>query len=432
VRAAAARLSRCAATLAVLATAGLAAASQATATPFVPDDAGLLGDPGGWRQEQWNFDGRYGVGAPRAWANLIAAHRPGGHGVTVAVLDSGVAYTNRPPFHSSPDLAYTWFVPGYDFVDDDPYPLDQNGHGTHVASTIGEQTDNGVGLTGLAYGVRLMPVRVLDRDLQGDAGVIARGVRFAAAHGAKIINLSLSFDARIGPEQVPQLQAAIDEAHARGSLVVASTGNEAKHVLAYPARAEGALAVSATTEHGCLASYADSGPGLDVVAPGGGNDGAVPGDPRCRAGRNGPAIEQVTLDRAHPDRFGIEGYIGTSMAAPHVSAAAALVVASGVIGADPPPAEIADRLEQTARDLGPPGYDESYGWGLVDAAAATTPGAAQRAPASARREPGPEVASDPCHPSLHPCVPSPSHSPAATSSATGRAQIWSCRRFPAN
>jgi serine protease len=97
-------------------------------------------------------------------------------------------------------------------------------------------------------------------------------------------------------------------------------------------------------------------------------------------GRSGPTIEQVTLTGTSPERFGIVGYMGTSMAAPHVAAAAALVVASGVIGADPPPAAIADRLEQTARDLGAPGYDPSYGWGLVDAGAATTPSAGQGSP----------------------------------------------------
>jgi serine protease len=374
------RLRCAAATLAVLAAAGLAEASQATATPFLPDDSGLLGHADGWRQEQWNFDGRYGVDAPRAWANLIAADRPGGEGVTVAVVDSGVAYSDQPPFRGSPDLAGTQFVPGYDFVDDDPYPLDHNGHGTHVASTIAERTDNGVGLTGLAYGVRIMPVRVLNDQLQGDADVIARGVRFAAEHGAKIINLSLSFDTGAGPKQVPQLQQAIDEAYARGSLVVASAGNQAEDVLAYPARADHALAVGATTEHGCLASYSDTGLGLDLVAPGGGDDRAVPGDPTCQVGRAGPAIDQVTLTGTSPDRFGIVGYMGTSMAAPHVSAAAALVVASGLIGTDPPPAAIADRLEHTARDLGSPGYDPSYGWGLVDAAAATTPSAGQGGP----------------------------------------------------
>jgi serine protease len=346
----------------------------------MPDDAGSAGGAGGWTRQQWNFAGRYGVDAPGAWANLIAAGRPGGAGVTIAVLDSGIAYTNRPPYRRSPDLAGTRFVRGYDFIDNDPFPVDENGHGTHVASTVAEQTDNGIGLTGLAYGASIMPVRVLDRNGDGDANVIAQGIRFASEHGAKVINLSFSFTASVAPEQVPELIQAIDDATSHGSLVVAATGNAAKPFLPYPAKDEHTLAVAATTEHGCVSSYSDVGDGLDLVAPRGGQDGRRAGDPRCRTGRPGRAIEQVTLDDQGPDGFGITGYTGTSMAAPHVSAAAALVVASGVLGADPPPAAIATRLERTARDLGTRGYDRRYGWGLVNAAAATARRAAPRAP----------------------------------------------------
>ena len=107
--------------------------------------------------------------AARAWGNLVAAGAPGGAGVTVAVLDTGVAYPQQASRPASPDLSPSRFVPGYDFVDDDDDPYDENGHGTHVASTIAEETDNGYGVTGLAYGVRIMPVRVLDRNGDGDA-----------------------------------------------------------------------------------------------------------------------------------------------------------------------------------------------------------------------------------------------------------------------
>jgi serine protease len=115
-----------------------------------------------------------------------------------------------------------------------------------------------------------------------------------------------------------------------------------------------------------------------MVAPGGGPDADVPGYPSCSAGRSGPPVYQVTLGGILRDRFEITGYTGTSMAAPQVSAAAALVVASGVIGSDPSPAEIENRLEQSARDLGPSGRDRWYGWGLLDAATATAPGPARR------------------------------------------------------
>jgi len=350
-----------------------------TPPPFIPNDVGRIDERGGWMQLQWNFVGPYGVDAPRAWANLIAAGAPGGSGVTVAVLDTGVAYPEETPPRGSPDLHGDLFVPGYDFVDGDAAPRDENGHGTHVASTIAEATDNGVGVTGLAYGVRIMPVRVLDRTGNGDAVTIARGIRFAVQRGAKVINLSFNFDMSVTTGEIPELLDALEFAHEWGTLVVAGAGNVASAAATYPARGPHVLAVGATTENGCLASYSNYGTGVDLVAPGGGNDADIDGDPHCRAGRSGSSIYQVSLVGRYLDRFDITGYTGTSMAAPHVAAAAALVVASGVLGNDPSPEAIEDRLEQTARDLGRPGDDRLYGWGLVDAANATAPGPAWRA-----------------------------------------------------
>jgi serine protease len=360
----------------------LLSADARAAAPFTPNDTGESSEPAGWRSMQWNFVGPYGVDAPHAWGNLVAAGAPGGAGVVVAVVDTGVAYGGHGlAGRGSPDLDSRHIVPGYDFVDHDRYPFDENGHGTHVASTIAEQTDNHLGLTGLAYGVRIMPVRVLDRAGDGDAATIASGVRFAAEHGAKVINLSLNFDTGVTAGQIPELIAAIEEAHERGSLVVAGAGNTSSDQVTYPAQGPHVLAVGATTAHGCLASYSNYGGGLDLVAPGGGGDAEVPGDPACQAGRSGPPIYQITLTGLYRNRFDFAGYIGTSMAAPHVSATAALVIASGVIGTNPSPAAIETRLEQTARDLGRPGYDPHYGWGLVDAATATAPGSPKRPPA---------------------------------------------------
>jgi serine protease len=341
------------------------------AHPFLPNDA-AGGTSGDWQTEQWNFVGEYGVDAPKAWANLIAADAPGGAGVTIAVLDTGVAYTNRKSFRRSPDLAAAQFVPGWDFIDDDAYPLDENGHGTHVASTIAEQTNNGFGLTGLAYGARIMPVRVLDGYGDGDAITIARGVVYAVDHGAKVINLSLNFDRGIAAEQIPDLLRALRYATEHGSLVVTAAGNAHAEGLPYPARSEDVLAVGATTEFGCVATYSSFGRDLDVVAPGGGTDASLAGDPNCESGRTGRSIYQVTL-AGRPDSFRRRGFIGASMAAPHVAAIAALIVASGILGSDPTPAKITERIRETARDLGPAGYDERYGWGLVDAGAATAP-----------------------------------------------------------
>ena len=122
---------------------------------FIPNDPGGTGEPGGWQQLQWNFL----PGDRRQRARRLAAPdrrrpRPAGAASTVAVLDTGVAYSNRKRFRRSPDFARGDFVRGYDFVDDDTFPNDENGHGTHVAGTIGERTDNGIGVTGLAYGAQ--------------------------------------------------------------------------------------------------------------------------------------------------------------------------------------------------------------------------------------------------------------------------------------
>jgi serine protease len=336
----------------------------------------------GWQQIQWNFAGPWGINAQQAWNNVATVGRAGGKGTVVAVLDTGVAYATRGKFRRSPDLRAATFVRGYDFVDHDQYPDDPQGHGTHVASTIAEWTDNGYGLTGLAFGARIMPIRVLDRNGEGDAGTIAKGVRFAARKGADVINLSLEFSSDVTAASIPALIKAIRYAHLKGAVVVGASGNEAYGSVAYPARATYVISVGATTEHGCLADYSNQGQGLDLVAPGGGGDAELPDDPNCAPeAPAGHEISQITYRDAQR-HFGISREEGTSMSVPHVSATAALVIASGVIGKNPSPTAILNRMEATARDLGAPGYDEYYGWGLLDASAATTPGGPTTPPTS--------------------------------------------------
>jgi serine protease len=342
-------------------------------TSLLPNDPGSAGQPGGWQSEQWNFAGAFGVNAPAAWDNLARVNRPGGAGVVVAVLDTGVAYSDRGRFARSPDLlGDNRFLRGYDFVDRDRYPHDVNGHGTHVASTIAESIDNGVGVTGLAFGARIMPVRVLDRNGEGDSAAISRGIRFAARKRVHIINLSFEFGASVRAGQIPDILDALRFARRKGVLVVGASGNASRTSVAFPARAHEVLSVGATTEHGCLAEYSNNGPTLDLVAPGGGPDAPLENDPNCRpADRRGGDIVQMTF-KPSTGVFGLPGrYTGTSMAAPHAAATAALVIASGVVGPKPSPDALEARLKATARDLGAPGPDSIYGAGLIDAAAAT-------------------------------------------------------------
>ena len=344
----------------------------ARAAAFVPNDPGF---GAGWQAVQWNFGPTPGVNAPEAWQNVIDAGNPGGAGVKIAVLDSGAAYADRGRYRQSPDLNETRFAAGYDFVDRDRFPHDENGHGTHVTSTIAESTNNGRGLTGLAYGATIYPVRVLDRNGEGDAARIAHAVRWAVREGVDIINLSLEFGTDVGARDIPSLLDAVTYAKRKGVLVVGASGNEGDRILAFPARSRSVFAVGATTEHGCLSDFSNIGRGIDIVAPGGGTDTALD-DPNCNATGDiaGRPIFQITLEGGSLRRFGVpSSFEGTSMAAPHVTATAALVIASRVLGPDPQPDQIIGHLQRTSRDLGTPGWDTKYGAGLLDAAAATKP-----------------------------------------------------------
>ena len=351
----------------------------------VPNDPGTLtglpGVPGGWVSKQWNFLPWEGPGTPisptspggidaiGAWENLAAVKRPGGRGITVAVLDTGIAYRAfGSRFRRSPDFTAGQFVKGHDFVDNTDLPLDRNGHGTHVAGTIAEKTNNGIGLTGLAYRAKLMPVRVLDRLGRGRADEIAAGIRFAADHKADVINMSFNFGCG---KKVPSVTQAIHYATHRGVVVVASVGNlGSESCVSPPSTISGVIGVGGTTQGGCIGSYSLAGKDVDVVAPGGGEPAAA-----CPSVLMEP-IFQVTFQDGNERRFGEPPeYVGTSMSSAHVSGVAALVLASGLIDRSRKggsvQAQVATRLKQTARSIGLSPLIE--GAGLIDAARATDP-----------------------------------------------------------
>ena len=256
-------------------------------------------------------------------------------------------------------------------------PLDRDGHGTHVASTIGERAGNRFAMTGLVPSAKLIPVRVLDANGLGNARDISRGIRFAAKEGADVINMSFEFSLAVDNcAKIKSVCSAINFATRRGALMVSAAGNSNGEPVAYPGGAPNVIATGRSTKDGCLANESRTGAGLDVLAPGGG----APASMEC--GGDDPVfsrvapILQLTFDGPSFRRFGYPTfYEGTSMASAHVAGVAAMIVASKVLGPDPSPAEVECQLEATARhgtDLGQVYDPRLFGAGLVDAGAAVT------------------------------------------------------------
>lgn len=272
-------------------------------------------DPG--RADQWALTT---LAAESTWAHSRGA------GVIVAVVDTGVS--------DQPDLAGQ-LLSGTDFVTGSGNgTADGEGHGTHVAGIIAAVANNHIGIAGIAPGVKILPVRVLDSTGSGSDSDVASGIVYAADHNANIINLSLG-----GPDQSSVLAAAVTYAQSKNVLVVAAAGNEAQSgdAPSYPAALPGVLAVAATDENNQVAYFSNTGSYVQVAAPGVDIWSTVPG--------------------------GYEEMSGTSMASPYAAGVAALVKS-----ADPAltATQVAADVTATATDLGPKGRDNSYGAGLVN------------------------------------------------------------------
>jgi serine protease len=302
---------------------------------------------------------------PSAWAV------GNGSGVKVAVVDSGAAFEDYVDpatlvqFGRASDFAADTFLAGWDFTKDNTYPPgatpcgparandqhanDQTGHGTHVAGTIAQATNNGIGVAGVAYGAKIMPVKVLDCYGSGTYDDVVDGIKWAADQGAKVINLSLG-----GKDANSALEGAVNYAAGKGAVVVAASGNyqglpgETWDV-SYPAAYANAIAVGAVGITQAWASYSKYGPPLDLVAPGG--DGIY-------------GVLQQTFPSGSPMALGFYTMKGTSMATPHVSGVAALLLAHGNVST---PQQVRNALQSTALDLGPAGLDPQYGHGLIQA-----------------------------------------------------------------
>ena len=291
-------------------------------------------DPLYLARRQWNFKQ---LNVSRAW------NYSRGRGAVVAVVDTGVA-------RKLSDFSKTRFTQGYDFVNRDRYPFDDHGHGSHVAGTVAQSTNNGRGVTGIAHRATIMPIKVLDSGGFGTFSDVADGIRWAANRGAHIINLSLG-----SSSHSRAMKEAVDYArYGKDVVVIAAAGNGGTARLAYPAAYNSALAVSATDYNRNLAWYSSWGSGLALSAPGGDTTVDVNGD-----GYPEGILQQTNYGRSQSYRY----FQGTSMAAPHVSAVAALVRGQKRRGAR----YIINTLKYSARDIGSPGYDTRYGWGMVSA-----------------------------------------------------------------
>jgi serine protease len=345
---------------------------------------------------QWNFAM---IDMSRAWDINPGASS----NVVVAIIDTGVTTASASyqftlwtgsgfenvtvPFAVTPDIASSRIMPGRDFVFWTGPVLDMVGHGTHLAGTALEETNNNVGLSGIAYGARLLPLKACVgywdlQILQSALGIpgyvnpnetggcpdsaVAEAIRFAADNGAQVINLSLG-----GPSASEITLDALNYAAGRGVFVSISMGNNyergnaPQYPAAYAPQINGAVSVGAVGPAQRRAYYSGTGPHLELVAPGGDfRDGGLPGV-IYQIGLFDLDFDAFTVIRPRFDRYFEAPLQGTSSAAPHVTGVATLLYSQGITN----PAAIEAAMKRFAKDVGTTGKDDEYGVGLIDARA---------------------------------------------------------------
>jgi subtilisin family serine protease len=289
----------------------------------VPDDPEF--------SRQWALDETTNdndIDAPEAWDITT-----GSDSVIVAIIDSGIDL-NHPEFTGR-------IMTGYNYIDPSALPEDGFSHGTHVAGIVGAAGNNGVGISGVSWNVRLMPLKILDDNGNGDSANLAKSICFAVDNGAKIINMSIGDRNSSWPCKMADVEEAFKYAESKGVLLVGAAGNDSSESVNCPAAYEQAIAVSSVTDYGGLSSFSNYGEQVDIAAPGGGGAriySTVPG--------------------------GYDYKQGTSMATPHVSGVAALIWS---LKPDLSHHEVREILETTTDDLGAVGWDKIFGWGRVNA-----------------------------------------------------------------
>uniref|UniRef100_A0A7C4Y938 Peptidase S8/S53 domain-containing protein n=1 Tax=candidate division WOR-3 bacterium TaxID=2052148 RepID=A0A7C4Y938_UNCW3 len=309
---------------------------------------------------QWNL--RYYIKLEKAW-DIIGG---GSEDVKIGILDTGCSFeffpvpsyerdkVNGTTYRIYPDYKTETFLPGKDFVNNDNHPNDDNGHGTHISGTIAEATDNYIGLAGIAFNVKIVPIKVLDYNGMGNLSTVADGIVWGTDSGdVDVINISLGADGTIS-----YLGEAVRYAYNKNVILVGATGNDGTESIYYPANYDEVIAVGAYNMNGRRASYSNYGYKIDVVGAGGGG-----------TSDNDWIFQQVFMPYINEDTladlntYGYFGFIGTSMATPHISALCALMLS---INPDLKNYEVMEIIKDNCIDIGETGWDKYTGYGIPD------------------------------------------------------------------